>query len=104
MIDEKDFKYCKLNEASKGIFPTYFLLDLNLSEEQKTNLKNLISFLDDVQKKHTPPPPKVCPECGQSTPITYADTWWFGDHVLISQQIDALKQLLEPHRWLGDHT
>jgi len=104
MIEEKDFKYCKLNEASKGIFPTYFLLDLNLSEEQKNNLTKLINFLEDVQRKHTPPPPETCPECGQTIFAFYADTWWFGDHVYLGHDISVLKRLLEPNRWMGDHT
>ena len=104
MIKEKDFKYCKLNEASEGVFPTYFLLDLALSEEQKNSLGKLITFLDEVRKKHTPPPPKVCSECGQTSPILYADTWWIGDHISIGQKADVLKKVLEPNRWEGDHT
>jgi len=104
MIKEKDFRYCKLNEASEGIFPTYFLLDLALSEEQKSNLGKLITFLDEVREKHTPPPPEVCPECGQSIAVPYADTWWFGDYAYLGQKVDTLKQLLEPNRWEGDHT
>ena len=104
MIDEKYFQNCKLNEGSKGIFPTYFLLDLSLSEEQKNNLRNLIAFLEDVAKKHTPPPPKTCPDCKQTIPNFYADTWWVGDHLSIGQQVDLLKKLLEPNHWIGDHT
>ena len=104
MIDKKYFKYCKLNEASEGIFPTYFLLDLTLSEEQRTNVRKLIAFLEDVAKRHTPPPPKTCPECKRTTPNFYADTWWLGDHLIIGQQVDLLKMLLEPNHWGGDHT
>jgi len=104
MIDEKYFQYCKLNEGSKGIFPTYFLLDLSLSEEQKNNLKKLIAFLEDVTKKHTPSPPETCKECKQPVLNFYSDTWWFGEHLVLGQQVDLLKRLLEPNHWTGDHT
>ena len=93
MIKEKDLKSCNLNEGSKGIFPTYFLLDLELSAKQKHRIQKLIMILEGVKKAHTPPPPKICSECGQSTPIVYMDTWWIGDHLIIGQRIDLLKKL-----------
>jgi len=105
MFDEKDLKYCKINEASKGIFPTYFLLDLKLTNEQKEILNRLIKFLTDIKARHTPPPPpKPCPTCGNVPPTFFADTWGLNEVVFLDQKISFYKSLLEPHRVNGDHT
>jgi len=105
MIEEKDLKYCKVNEASKGIFPTYFLLDLKLTKEQKTNLNKLIKFLTDLEAHHTPPPPpKPCPTCGYTPPTFFADTWCLTEHLSLGEKIRLYKGLLEPHKVEGDHT
>lgn len=104
MIDKEYLKYCKVNEASKGIFPTYFLLDLELTEKQRESLSKLIEFLDDVRLRYTPPTPKICSSCGRGELISYADTWGFSEHLQIKKDLDILKKLLEPTRWMGDHT
>jgi len=104
MIDNKDRKYCKINQASEGIFPTYFLINLNLSKEQKTVLKRLISFLEALVKRHTPPPPKICPTCGIMRSSSYADTWGLTDHLFVASKVEILKKLLQLSRINGDHT
>lgn len=104
MIDKEDFKYCELNKASRKVFPTYFLLDLKLSTEQKQILSKLITFLRNVVKSHTPPPPKTCPTCGQTVFPFFADTWLITEHIDLVRIADLLEKLLEPNRWSGNHT
>lgn len=104
MLEKKDLKYCRINEESQGIFPTYFLLDLELTAPQKKGVAKLIKFLEDVKGRHTPSPPRVCPLCEQPAGPQFVDTWAAGAHIDLGYQIDALKAILEPNRWTGDHT
>ena len=105
MIGKEDLKYCKVNEASKGIFPTYFLLDLKLTYEQKKILNKLIKFLKELKARHTPPPPpKPCPTCGNAPTVFFADTWCITEAGSLGLDIALYESLLKPHRVHGDHT
>lgn len=105
MIDEKDLDFCETNQPSKKIFPSYFLLDLQLNNEQRESLKRLIEFLRVIGRSHQPPEPKgPCPTCGNIPIIFFTDTWGPNEWCGYLENADLLEKLLEPNRWEGDHT
>ena len=58
----------------------------------------------EVQKAHTPSPPKICPSCGRSD-FTFCTSWGMMDYPYISGEINALKWVLELVDYLmEDHT
>ena len=92
----------------RAVYPKSYPIEL--TEEQKVVLREILADLKDVQDRHRPPKhvPDICQTCGKDKNpppfLTYMDTWILHDYQRLEGQIEMVEALLGTRPFVGDHT